>query len=273
MNGTDVVLLVVAALLVPLAGVLAGVEAALVRVSRAGSRSWSAAATGAPGGCWPCWRTAPAHQPAAAAAAGLRDCSRRCWSPGGHRLVGSALVRGRAHGRGRWSSSRTSWSGSGRARSAGSTRTGSALSTAGLRARPGPGARPAGLAAHPHRQRDHAGAGLPRGAVRDRGRAARAGRPGRAARGGRARRARDDPLGVRARRHDRPRGDGAAHRRGLDRARQDRAAGARAGAAQRLLPDPGGRRQRRRRRRHRLPQGPRRPGPGPAGPGRPRSRR
>ena len=34
MNGTDVVLVVIAALLVPLAGVLAGMEAALVRVSR-----------------------------------------------------------------------------------------------------------------------------------------------------------------------------------------------------------------------------------------------
>ena len=35
MNGTDVVLIVIAALMVPLAGVLAGMEAALVRVSRA----------------------------------------------------------------------------------------------------------------------------------------------------------------------------------------------------------------------------------------------
>ena len=34
----------------------------------------------------------------------------------------------------------------------------------------------------------------------------------------RVRRAQDDPLGLRARRHHRPRGDGAAHRRGLHRA-------------------------------------------------------
>ena len=40
----------------------------------------------------------------------------------------------------------------------------------------------------------------------------------------RARRARDDPLGLRARRHDRPRGDGAAHRHRVHRARQDGAA-------------------------------------------------
>ena len=65
---------------------------------------------------------------------------------------------------------------------------------------------------------------LPRRAVRLRGRAARAGRHGRGARRRRARRAADDPVGVRARRHHRPRGDGAAHRGGLDRARQDGAA-------------------------------------------------
>ena len=51
------------------------------------------------------------------------------------------------------------------------------------------------------------------------------------------------------------RGDGAAHRRGLHRAQQDPAAGDVAGAAQRLLPDPGGRREPRRHRRLRLPQG------------------
>ena len=39
MSGTDVALVVVAALLVPLAGVLAGMEAALVRVSRGSSAS------------------------------------------------------------------------------------------------------------------------------------------------------------------------------------------------------------------------------------------
>ena len=58
-----------------------------------------------------------------------------------------------------------------------------------------------------------------------------------------------DPLGVRARRHDRPRGHGAAHRRRLDRAHQDRPPGAGARAAQRVQPPPGDRRERRRRRR------------------------
>ena len=47
-----------------------------------------------------------------------------------------------------------------------------------------------------------------------------------------------DPLGVRARRHHRPRGHGAAHRRRLDRAHQDRPPGARARAAQRVQPLP-----------------------------------
>ena len=59
------------------------------------------------------------------------------------------------------------------------------------------------------------GRGLPRRAVRLRGRAARAGRPGRARRALiEAGERRDDPLGLRARRHHRPRGDGAAHRHG-----------------------------------------------------------
>ena len=93
------------------------------------------------------------------------------------------------------------------------------------------------------------GRGFREGPFATAGRAARAGRPGRAARRGRARRARHDPLGVRARRHDRPRGDGAAHRHGLDRARQDRPAGAaRWRCARGFSRDPGDRRERRRRR-------------------------
>ena len=61
------------------------------------------------------------------------------------------------------------------------------------------------------------GRGLPRRPVRDRGRAARPGRPGRRVRADRGRRARDDPLRLRARRHPRARGHGAAHRHGDDR--------------------------------------------------------
>ena len=110
-----------------------------------------------------------------------------------------------------------------------------ALSLAGPVRAARPGVRPAGVAADPVRQRDHARPGLPRRAVLLRGRAARTRRHGRAARRRRARRARDDPVGLRTRRHDRPRGDGAAHRDRLDRAHQDRAAGAGAGAAQRVL--------------------------------------
>ena len=82
-------------------------------------------------------------------------------------------------------------------------------------------------AADPDRQRVHPRQGLPGGPVRDPGRAARAGRPGRAARRGRARRARHDPLGLRARRHHRPRGDGAADRDGVDRGAQVGQPGAR----------------------------------------------
>ena len=81
--------------------------------------------------------------------------------------------------------------------------------------------RPAPAAADPGRQRDHPGPRLPRGPVLHRDRAARAGRPGRGLGGDRVRRAQDDPLGLRARRHHRPRGDGAAHRRGLHRAPQE----------------------------------------------------
>ncbi len=70
-----------------------------------------------------------------------------------------------------------------------------------------------------------------------RGGAARPGGPAGAAADHPARRAGHDPLGVRAGRHHRPRGHGAPHRHGLRGARQDRTAGAVAGAAQRVLPD------------------------------------
>ena len=99
-----------------------------------------------------------------------------------------------------------------------------ALATAAPAARARPRVRPARVAAHPARQRDHAGQGLPRRAVRVPGRAARARRPRRGERRHRGRRAADDPVGLRARRHDRARGHGAAHRDGLDRAHQDGAA-------------------------------------------------
>ena len=130
--------------------------------------------------------------------------------------------------------------------------------TAGA-AHPDPGA--AGAAADRPRQRRDAGPGLSRGPVRLRGRAARAGGPGRGEQRHRGPGAPHGALGLRARRHPGARGDGAAHRHGLHRAAQDPAAGAVAGAAQRLLPHPGGRRERRRRGRHRLSQG-----PGPAHP-------
>ena len=57
------------------------------------------------------------------------------------------------------------------------------------------------------------------------------------------------------RRHDRPRGHGAAHRHGLHRTEQDAAAGAVTRSAQRVQPDPGHRGQRGRRGRDRLPEG------------------
>src|SRR5262249_1867558 len=87
-----------------------------------------------------------------------------------------------------------------------------------------------------------------------RGGGAGPGGPAGAAPGDRAGRERDDAVGVRAGRDDRARGHGPPHRHGLRRARQDRPAGALAGAAQRLLADSRGRRERGRRDRHRLPQ-------------------
>src|ERR1700728_4153783 len=65
----------------------------------------------------------------------------------------------------------------------------------------------------------------------------------------------DGPLGLRARRDDRARGDGPAHRHGLHRARQDRGPGAVTRAPQRVLAHPGDRREHRRRSRDRLPEG------------------
>ncbi len=94
-----------------------------------------------------------------------------------------------------------------------------------------PDPRPAAEGADPDRQRAHPGQGVRRGPVRDRGRAARAGRPGREVVGDRVRRAADDPLGLRARRHHRPRGDGAADRHGLHRAAQEAAPAHLAGTA------------------------------------------
>ena len=122
-----------------------------------------------------------------------------------------------------------------------------ALVGAPRRPRADPGVRPAAPAAHPARQRAHARQGLPRGPVRLRGRAARPRRPGAGARRRRGGRARHDRGRLRARRHARPRGHGAAHRHGLHRARQDGPPGAEPGAAQRLQPHPGRRRERRRR--------------------------
>ena len=78
----------------------------------------------------------------------------------------------------------------------------------------GPDHGPDPAAADPHRQRAHARQGLPQGPVRLRGRAARDGRPRREGVADRGRRAPDGALGLRARRHPRARGDGAAHRPG-----------------------------------------------------------
>ena len=69
----------------------------------------------------------------------------------------------------------------------------------------------------------------------------------------------DDPLGLRVRRHHRPRGDGAARRRRLHRALQEPPPDAVAVPAQRLLAGAGDRREPRRHRRLRLPQGRRTP--------------
>ena len=128
-------------------------------------------------------------------------------------------------------------------------------------AAPGAGAghpaRAAVAAAHRDRQRGHARAGLPGGPVLVRDRAARAGRHGQHVRRRRRGRAPDDPLGVRAGRHDRPRRHGAPPRRRVDRARHTRREGRAARAEERLLAAAGARRGHRRHRRRRLPQGPR----------------
>ena len=111
----------------------------------------------------------------------------------------------------------------------------------------GQGARAGRLAADPDRQRDHPRPRFPGGPVLLRHRTARAGRHRRQPRRGGGDRARDAAERLRSRRHHRPRGDGAAHRGGLDRGGQDPAAGAAPGHPVGLLPDPGGRRGRRRR--------------------------
>ena len=89
---------------------------------------------------------------------------------------------------------------------------GVALRGVGPGPRPHEGLRPGAAPAHPARQRADARQGLPRGAVRLRGRAARPRRAGAGARRRRALRARHDQQRLRAGRHDRARGHGAAHR-------------------------------------------------------------
>ena len=74
-------------------------------------------------------------------------------------------------------------------------------------------------AADPARQRADPRPRIPQRSVRLRDRTAGGGRPRPAARRGGRRRAPDDPVRVRARRHPRARGDGAAHRDGVDRER------------------------------------------------------
>ena len=96
--------------------------------------------------------------------------------------------------------------------------------------RPGRGRSPQGPRpglADPRRagQRGHAGQGLPRRPVPERGGAARPARHGRRHRGHRGGRAGDDPLGLRARRHRRSRGDGPADRHGDHQPGQDAPAG------------------------------------------------
>ncbi len=86
---------------------------------------------------------------------------------------------------------------------------------AAVGAHPDPRAVP--QAADPDRQRDHPRPRFPRGPVLDRDRAAGARRHRRGVGGDRVRRAEDDPFGLRARRHHRARGHGAARRRGLHR--------------------------------------------------------
>ncbi len=158
-----------------------------------------------------------------------------------------------------WPSCRSSSSGSRRAPWAGRTTTrwrcGRAPVAVGLRKVLGP--RVAG--ARRARQRGDPGEGLPRRAVPERGRAARPARHGRGHRGHRGGRAGDDPLGLRARRHRRPRGDGAAHRHGDDQPGQDAAPGHVAVHPLRVLPHPRRRRRQRRRAGPALPQGRRAP--------------
>ena len=199
---------------VPIGGLIACVDSALARVSRRASRRSCARSGRAPRRCSAIIADRAAlHQPAAAAAGDLRadrdgaGRDRRA-RPVRRRLAGArcspslvmivvcyAVDRRRA-----------------RARSAASTSTGS-RSPARRRVRVArPAVQSARVAADPARQRDHARPRVARRAVRVRGRAARTRRHGRAARRRRARRAADDPVGVRARQHDRPRGDGAAHR-------------------------------------------------------------
>ena len=115
--------------------------------------------------------------------------------------------------------------------------------------------RAAAPAADPGRQRAHPRARLQRGTVLHGDRAARAGRHGRGVQRHRVRRAEDDPLGLRARRHLGARGDGAAQRRGLHRAPQEPPPDDVAVPAQRLLPGARDRGEPRRHRRLRLPQG------------------
>ena len=209
------------------AGFFAGAEAALSRVSRvARRRAARARAVAARTGC-----SRSLADPArylnllillrvACRAGRHRARHRRVRSTASTTTWQAVLVAGRR----RWSSCPTSRSASRRAPSAASTPAPVALRGARFVLPAGPGARPAAAAADPGRQRAHARQGLPRGPVRLRGRAARPGRPRRGEPAHRGPRAGDDPLGLRAGRHDRPRGHGAAHRHGLHRARPRRCA-------------------------------------------------
>ena len=147
---------------------------------------------------------------------------RSCWSP----RSCSTAARPRTLGLGARRDRRSmfvvssSSSASGRARSAGSTPSGSRWPPPASCWPPDPGARPAAAAADPGRQRADARARASRdGPFSSEAELRELVDLAEASSRDRVRRARDDPLGLRARRHLGARGDGAAHRHRLHRAR------------------------------------------------------
>ena len=253
---SPVALIVIAALLVPLAGLFAAADAALnsvsrarvealVREGRAGARALAAVVADRPRHVNLLLLLRLVAETAATVLLTVALARHD------HARVGGDPHRRGDHGRGQLRPDRRRPA---HPRPPAPVRAGRRDRRAGAGARDA--ARPADQAADPDRQRGDARQGLPPGPVLLRGRAARAGRHGEHQRCRRRDRAQDDPLGVRAGRHARPRGDGAAPGRRVGRARHVRRQGAAAGPAQRLLAAAGARREHRRRHRRRLPQGP-----------------